>query len=164
MSRPIASSPTPWGSLALVAALLVATPSIAASSAPVKKKPSATAKTSAAKAQPAGKSKGSSGVKATAKKAPAPVAKPTAPVATAKRDARPAPKGTATAKAPVPKVAAVAARPEPQMYVPPPLGPERYYPNGIPELRPEFLHPVPAARPQASAQDAMNNPAFTAPQ
>jgi hypothetical protein len=31
-------------------------------------------------------------------------------------------------------------------------------------LRPEFLHPVPTARPQASAQDAMNNPAFTAPQ
>ena len=25
----------------------------------------------------------------------------------------------------------------------PPLGPERYYPNGIAPLRPEFMHPVP---------------------
>jgi hypothetical protein len=38
-------------------------------------------------------------------------------------------------------------------WVPPPLGPERFYPNGIPELRPEFLHPerpLPA-RPDQSA-------------
>lgn len=27
----------------------------------------------------------------------------------------------------------------------PPLGPERFYPDGIPQLRPEFLHPLPAA-------------------
>jgi hypothetical protein len=25
----------------------------------------------------------------------------------------------------------------------PPLGPERYYPNGVAPLRPEFMHPAP---------------------
>jgi len=37
-------------------------------------------------------------------------------------------------------------------WVPPPLGPERFYPNGIPELRPEFLYPEgPPAPPQQAA-------------
>lgn len=35
----------------------------------------------------------------------------------------------------------------------PPLGPERFYPNGIQELRPEFLHPLPGA-PAVSEQAA----------
>jgi hypothetical protein len=166
MSRPIA----PLRSLALVAALLVSTQAFAAPPGPVKKKPAATGKATSAQAQAkATTTKRNASVKATApKKAATATAK--APVVTTKRSAgKPAkPAATATAKAgarqPGPNVAAVAPRPEPQMYVPPPLGPERYYPNGIPELRPEFLHPLPGARPQASAQDAMTNPAFSAPQ
>ena len=54
---------------------------------------------------------------------------------------KPAPrKPVATANAPSRKPA---ARPVPPAvaWVPPPLGPERFYPNGIPELRPEFMHP-----------------------
>ena len=54
------------------------------------------------------------------------------PVAKARKNAKP--------------VTAVANRtarplPPPVAWVPPPLGPERFYPNGIPELRPEFMHP-----------------------
>jgi hypothetical protein len=36
-------------------------------------------------------------------------------------------------------------------WVPPPLGPERFYPNGIPELRPEFMHPEVPARVEQAA-------------
>lgn len=67
-------------------------------------------------------------------------AKPGKPVARARSPKQP----VATAKkAPATSVANRPARalPPPVAWVPPPLGPERFYPNGIPELRPEFLHP-----------------------
>jgi hypothetical protein len=67
-------------------------------------------------------------------------AKPGKPVARARSPKQP----VATArKAPSTTVASRPARPlpPPVAWVPPPLGPERFYPNGIPELRPEFLHP-----------------------
>ncbi|TFZ07183.1 hypothetical protein EZ313_11405 [Ramlibacter henchirensis] len=63
--------------------------------------------------------------------------------ATANSKSKPA----ASAKAAsTPPARAVARRPQaplppPVAWVPPPLGPERFYPHGIPELRPEFLHP-----------------------
>jgi hypothetical protein len=147
MSRHFASI-RPWRSVALVAALLVAHQAFAAPAAPAKKKPVAAAKAAGVKAQrpPIAKGKGAGTSKATAAK------KPPASLS-----------AKAAAKRPTPMVAAVAPRPEPQMYVPPPLGPERYYPNGIPELRPEFLHPLPGARPQVAVQDTGPNP-FSAPQ
>jgi hypothetical protein len=39
--------------------------------------------------------------------------------------------------------------PPPLVWTPPPLGPERFYPNGIPPLRPEFMHPLPQQTSQA---------------
>jgi len=44
--------------------------------------------------------------------------------------------------------------PPPVAWVPPPLGPERFYPNGIPELRPEFMHPE---RPPLRVEQAANS-------
>ncbi len=50
------------------------------------------------------------------------------------------------------KAVATAKVPPPVAWVPPPLGPERFYPNGIPELRPEFMHPEgPPARVEQAA-------------
>lgn len=53
------------------------------------------------------------------------------------------------ASKPAPRKAVATTRPSPPpvAWVPPPLGPERFYPNGIPPLRPEFMHPeAPPAR------------------
>jgi hypothetical protein len=72
-------------------------------------------------------------------------------------------KPTTSAKAsPAPPARAVARRPQaplppPVAWVPPPLGPERFYPNGIPELRPEFLHPE---RPLPVEQAATRTPSL----
>ncbi|WBY00456.1 hypothetical protein PE066_13365 [Ramlibacter tataouinensis] len=62
-------------------------------------------------------------------------------------------RGPQTRKAPSARVgrAAPSTLPPPVAWTLPPLGPERFYPNGIPELRPEFLHPLPGA-PAVSAQ------------
>jgi hypothetical protein len=72
--------------------------------------------------------------------------RPGKPVAKARHRKQP----VATAKkAPATTVANRPARPlpPPLVWIPPPLGPERFYPHGIPELRPEFLHPeAPPAR------------------
>ena len=54
---------------------------------------------------------------------------------------KPAPrKSVATANA-APRKPTARSVPPAVAWVPPPLGPERFYPNGIPELRPEFMHP-----------------------
>jgi hypothetical protein len=58
------------------------------------------------------------------------------PPVTARSTSRKAPPGLARTRPTVPP---------PVAWTLPPLGPERFYPNGIPELRPEFLHPVPDA-------------------
>lgn len=50
-------------------------------------------------------------------------------------------KAVATAKVSPSRKPAARPLPPPVAWVPPPLGPERFYPNGIPELRPEFMHP-----------------------
>ena len=71
------------------------------------------------------------------------------PVAANKAPAR---KTVATARAPSPRQPAARPLPPPVAWVPPPLGPERFYPNGIPELRPEFMHPeAPPARVEQAA-------------
>ncbi|TFY98196.1 hypothetical protein [Ramlibacter humi] len=61
-----------------------------------------------------------------------------------------------TAKTPLRKTT-ITARREPEKrylpppvsmnWTPPPLGPERFYPNGIPELHPAFMHPLPGDAP-----------------
>jgi hypothetical protein len=53
-----------------------------------------------------------------------------------------------------PALATARTLPPPVAWVPPPLGPERFYPNGIPELRPEFMHPE---RPPARVDQAANS-------
>lgn len=66
-------------------------------------------------------------------------------------------RGQPTRKAPPVATAGRTARPTvppPVAWTPPPLGPERFYPNGIPELRPEFLHPLPGASADAPAVSA----------
>lgn len=69
--------------------------------------------------------------------------KKTRPVAANKTSAR---KAVATSRVPSRPL------PPPVAWVPPPLGPERFYPNGIPELRPEFMHPeAPPARVEQAA-------------
>lgn len=73
--------------------------------------------------------------------------KKTRPVAANKAPAR---KAVATAKAPSRQPVA-RPLPPPVAWVPPPLGPERFYPNGIPELRPEFMHPEAPARVEQGA-------------
>ena len=79
------------------------------------------------------------------KKVAAHKAKPRKPVATVKRQ----PTTTTTAARRAPQTRPL---PPPVAWVPPPLGPERFYPNGIPELRPEFLHPEgPPARVEQAA-------------
>lgn len=70
------------------------------------------------------------------------------PVAATRKKARP----TAARSRSAPSSQQVARRPAaplppPLAWTLPPLGPERYYPNGIPELRPEFLHPLPGEAP-----------------
>lgn len=62
-------------------------------------------------------------------------AKPRKPAVTAKK------KPTTTTNAAARRPAEPRPLPPPIAWVPPPLGPERFYPHGIPELRPEFLHP-----------------------
>ncbi len=76
------------------------------------------------------------------KKAPSTTARVKKPAATAKAPASRS-KPTVAARAP----AAVPPR-EPYWT---PLPPSRFYPNGIPELRPEFLHPLPSERPVVAA-------------
>jgi hypothetical protein len=106
-------------------------------------------------------------------------AKPRKPAVTARAPAKKSTvtakgksKAPVTAKAPVkkpvatakvaPRAPAATAKREPDRYVapapslgwtPPPLGPERFYPNGIPPLHPAFLHPLPgtAVKQEASA-------------
>lgn len=71
-------------------------------------------------------------------------------------------KAPVTTRVPTPRPATAIARrppapalPPPVAWVPPPLGPERFYPNGIPELRPEFLHPE---RPPIAQQAVIRAP------
>lgn len=69
-------------------------------------------------------------------------------------------KATATAKAPL-RTTTITARREPEKrylpppvsmnWTPPPLGPERFYPNGIPALHPAFMHPLPGEQPAQTA-------------
>ncbi len=69
------------------------------------------------------------------KRSPVPTQRPRKAPLTAK---------TATGKAaPVAKAGSMASIPPPVARTLPPLGPERFYPNGIPELHPAFLHPLP---------------------
>jgi hypothetical protein len=98
--------------------------------------------------------------KAASMQAKAKRATPAAPVAKAAPAAKPAVKApTRTA------VAARSARSAeqqasaaPRVYLPP-LGPERFYPNGIPELRPEFLHPLPDAQAAQRREQALRDAA-----
>ena len=71
------------------------------------------------------------------------------PVAAGKSAPR---KAVATAARAPSRKPAARPLPPPVAWVPPPLGPERFYPHGIPELRPEFMHPeAPPARVEQAA-------------
>ncbi len=58
---------------------------------------------------------------------------------------------------------AIIAAPPPVARALPPLGPERFYPNGIPELHPAFLHPLPGT-PMVSEQAAVSRGAGAEPE
>lgn len=77
------------------------------------------------KHKPVAANKSGAKAKNAVKRPPATAAKKKSPVAAAAATKRPARNAVPPAVA----------------WVPPPLGPERFYPNGIPELRPEFLYP-----------------------
>lgn len=89
-------------------------------------------------------------------RAKAPVARRAGPNAQARTTRPAAPKVAARAKPPVAAARASAARaavaPREPYWTP--LPPSRFYPNGVPELRPEFLHPLPQ---QTSRQEAAAN-------
>jgi hypothetical protein len=143
--------------VALALLLALGAPSaIAADGKPAaaKKKPVATKHTAKPRAHAASPARKRAGKRA-AKKAP--------PAAHAKRPMK-APLPTARASTP-PATTNATVRAAPARSLPPPqtatfipLGPERFYPNGIPELRPEFMHPLPeaqvTARQEAAAREA----------
>lgn len=93
--------------------------------------------------------------------AKAPVASRARPKAKGRTTRPAAPKAAARAKPPVtaarPSAARAAVAPREPYWTP--LPPSRFYPNGIPELRPEFLHPLPQKQPQEAAANTSHGTA-----
>ena len=160
------------GKLALAAALAVALGGTAwaAENTKLRKDSRADAKTRLVNPDKRGKLR--SDAKAARKAAPAKpkIAKaPAKPRVTAKAPgtskatvaAKPSASKSAAAKPTAPRPAVAKAAPVQQEVHWTQLPPSRGYPNGIPELRPEFLYPLPSQQPvQAATAPGPSNPGY----